>query len=67
MLPTKGLKNTLSFYKFVIWLYPIVHPLFPGSFGTLKELGLAMINCVRFGSEKRVLDTKDIAELAMKS
>ena len=67
MLPTKGLKNTLSFYKYVNWLYPIVHPLFPGSFGTLKELGLAMINCVRIGSEKRVLDTKDIARLAMKS
>ncbi len=67
MLPTKGLKNALSFYKYVNWLYPIVHPLFPGSFGTLKELGLAMINCVRFGAEKRVLDSKDIAAIAMKN
>jgi uncharacterized protein YbjT (DUF2867 family) len=66
MLPTKGLKNALSFYKYVNWLYPVVHPLFPGSFGTLRELGLAMINCVRFGEEKRVLDSKDIAALAMK-
>ena len=66
MLPTKGLKNTLSFYKYITWLYPIVHPLFPNSFGTLKELGLAMINCGIFGSEKKVLQAKDIAMLAMK-
>ena len=64
--PTKGLKNALSFYKYINWLYPIVHPLFPNFFGTLKEVGLAMINCVRFGAEKRILDSKDIAILAMK-
>jgi len=67
MLPTKGLKNTLSFYKYITWLYPIVHPLFPNSFGTLKELGLAMINCGIFGSEKKVLYTKDISMLAIKN
>ncbi len=67
ILPTKGLKNALSFYKYITWLYPIVHPLFPNSFGTLREVGLAMINCVRFGAEKRVLDTKDIAVLATKN
>jgi hypothetical protein len=66
MLPTKGLKNALSFYKYVNWLYPIVHPLFPGSFGTLKDLGLAMINCVIYGSEKKILESKDIAQLASK-
>jgi uncharacterized protein YbjT (DUF2867 family) len=66
MLPTKGLKNTLSFYKYISWLYPVVHPLFPNSFGTLKDLGLAMINCVLFGPDKKVLESKDIAELARK-
>ena len=66
ILPTKGLKNALSFYKYVTWLYPIVHPLFPNSFGTLKEVGLAMINCVIFGADKRILEAKDIAALASK-
>jgi hypothetical protein len=66
MLPTKGLKNTLSFYKYVTWLYPLVHPLFPNSFGTLKDLGLAMINCVLFVPNKKVLESKDIADLAGK-
>jgi uncharacterized protein YbjT (DUF2867 family) len=67
ILPTKGLKNALSFYKYITWLYPVVHPLFPNSSGTLKEVGLAMINCVIFGYEKRVLEAKDIARLAMKN
>lgn len=64
MLPTKGLKNALSFYKYISWLYPLVHPIFPNSFGTLKDLGLAMINCALYGSDKNLLEAKDIAELA---
>ena len=67
MLPTKGLKNALSFYKYITWLYPVVHPLFPNYFGTLKELGLAMINSVIFGSDEKVLEAIDIAKLATKS
>ena len=64
MLPTKGLKNTLVFYKYISWLYPVVRPLFPGAFHTLKELGLAMINSVNHSPEKKVLEGKDIIELA---
>jgi hypothetical protein len=67
MLPTKGLKNALPYYKYVTWLYPVVRPLFPQYFGTLNELGLAMINTVIFGSDKKVLEAKDIAELAKKT
>jgi uncharacterized protein YbjT (DUF2867 family) len=66
MLPTRGLKNALSFYKYVTWLYPVVHPLFPAYFGTLKDLGLAMINSVIHGAGKPVLEARDIAELAGK-
>lgn len=67
MLPIKGLKNTLPAYKYVTWLYPLVKPLFPGYFGTLKDIGLAMINSVLSGSEKKVLEAKDIAALARKT
>ena len=67
MLPTKGLKNTLPYYKYVTWLYPICRPLFPNFFITLKELGLAMINCVLFGYAKNVLEAKDIVALAKKT
>jgi uncharacterized protein YbjT (DUF2867 family) len=61
MLPTDGLKNVLPYYKYVNWLYPIARPLFPSYFITLRELGLAMINSVLFGYEKKVLEAKDIA------
>jgi hypothetical protein len=64
MLPTPGLKNALSFYKYINWLYPLLRPLFPDYFGTLKELGLAMISIVINGCEKSVLDVKDIRNLA---
>jgi uncharacterized protein YbjT (DUF2867 family) len=67
MLPTKGLKNTLPAYKYFTWLYPVVKPLFPNYFGTLKDVGQAMINSVLYGTEKSVLEAKDIAALARKT
>jgi hypothetical protein len=38
--------------------------LFPGFVSTLKEVGIAMINTVKKGYEKPVLEVKDIVELA---
>lgn len=67
MQPTNGLKNTLSYYKYVGWMYPMFRPLFPGYFGTLKELGQAMINSIKFGYDKQVLEVKDIRGLAEKT
>jgi uncharacterized protein YbjT (DUF2867 family) len=66
MQPTKGLKNALPAYKYLSWLFPIFRPIFPNYFGTLKDVGLEMINCVIFGFDKKVLEARDIAELAKK-
>jgi hypothetical protein len=66
MLATKGMNNVLLFYKYFAWLYPVFRPVFPGFMGTLSEVGLAMINCVRIGYEKRILEVKDIRVLAEK-
>lgn len=66
MHPTKGLNNTLAAYKYFTWLYPMVRPLIPGYAGTLKELGLAMINAADKGFEKHVLEVKDIRKLSEK-
>lgn len=66
MHPTKGLKNTLSTYKYFTWLYPVGRFFFPNVFLTLAEVGLAMINAVFYGSEKQVLEVKDIAALSKK-
>lgn len=66
MHPTQGLKNTLPFVKYISWLYPIVRALTSNVASTLAEVGLAMINAAKFGSEKRVLEVADIIELAKK-
>jgi len=64
MHPTPGLRNTLSSYKYITWLYPVVRALFPGVVSTLKEMGLAMINAALYGYDKQVLEVRDIVALA---
>lgn len=64
MLSTPGMKNTLRMYKYVAWLYPLGKLLFPGFVSTLAQVGQAMINSVKYGSHKKVLEVKDIIELS---
>ena len=64
--PTKGLKNTLGFYKYFGWLAPIIRTLAPKQISTLKELGLAMINAASKGYEKQTIEVSDIKLLANK-
>ena len=66
LTPTKGLKNTLGFYKYLGWLIPLIRTVAPNSISTLKELGIAMINAVTKGYEKNILEVKDIKQLANK-
>ena len=58
--PIKGLKNTLSLYKWMGWLLPIIKTISPGSVVTLQQIGDAMINVTMKGYEKRILEVKDI-------
>jgi hypothetical protein len=64
--PTKGLKNTLSYYKYFGWLLPVIRLLAPNYISSLKQLGLAMINAATKGYEKQILEVKDIIALAKK-
>ncbi|UYQ94050.1 NAD-dependent epimerase/dehydratase family protein [Chitinophaga horti] len=64
MKPTPGLKNATAIYKYINWLFPVMRRLAPAGFGTLRELGLAMINSVIRGSEQKVLGVKEIRALA---
>ena len=66
IIPTKGLKNTLSPYKYLSPLIPVVKLLFPKHICTLKEIGLAMINSVNKEYEKSILEVEDIKILAGK-
>lgn len=61
MKPFKGQKNVKTLYKPVIWLYPIIDP---KRSLTLSGVGQAMINAVKIGYEKQVLEIEDIKKLA---
>lgn len=64
MKPTPGLKNTLKFYKYVNWLYPIGRALWPNNFCELREVGLAMINSTQLPVDRKVIEGKEIVALA---
>lgn len=60
MQPTKGLKNTLGYYRYISWAYPLLRTLFPRFVTTLAQLGRAMINATLKGYHARILEVKDI-------
>jgi len=64
MKAVPGQKNLPALYRWLFWIFPIGIALAPASFCTLQEVGRAMINCATKGYEKRVLEVKDIVELA---
>jgi uncharacterized protein YbjT (DUF2867 family) len=64
MKATPGQKNVKSYYKLFAWLYPVGRAVYPAGFCTLQEVGLAMINAVRKGYPKQILEVADIVKLA---
>ncbi len=64
LAPTKGLKNTLTYYKYLGWLLPVIRAVAPKYISSLKELGLAMINASLTGYDKQVIEVEDILILA---
>jgi hypothetical protein len=64
MKSTPGQKRVNRYYKYIAWLYPIGRALYPAGFCTLQEIGQAMINAANKGYSKRILEVKDIVQLA---
>lgn len=62
--PSKGARNVLPAYKYYGFLYPLLRPLSPGFFLTLRELGRAMIRAAANGYPKNILETRDILALS---
>ena len=62
MQPTKGLNNTLGYYRYLSWAYPIFRSLFPKFVSTLAELGQSMISVTKIGYDKKVLEVRDIVK-----
>lgn len=62
--PTKGLKHTHKFYKYINWLFPIGRAIYPKGFCTMEELSLAMISTLDRKNERRILEGNDIIAMA---
>lgn len=65
--PMKGMKNTLSYYKYTGWMFPLLKLVAPRYVSALEEIGLAMINSAIHGYDKQVLEVKDIKRLSILS
>jgi hypothetical protein len=65
MKPAPSQKNIKGTYKALLVFYPLLSLFFPGL--PLRQVGLAMINCVRFGAPKTVLEAKDMKAQAERS
>jgi len=65
MKPAPGQKNIKGSYKVLLVFYPLLNLFFPGL--PLREVGLAMINCVRFGSQKKLLEAPDMKAQAQRT
>lgn len=64
MSPTPGLKNTLSAYKWLGWLLPLMRTVSPNSINSLAEVGQAMIHVVTRGYIQKIIEVADIRKLA---
>jgi uncharacterized protein YbjT (DUF2867 family) len=64
MKPTPGQKHVRAAYRAALLLYPLARLFFPGM--PLRDVARAMINAVRSGAPKQVLEVPDIRALAAK-
>jgi uncharacterized protein YbjT (DUF2867 family) len=65
MGPTPGQKNVKGGYSLLRILYPVLGIFFPAM--PLKDVAQAMINAVRFGAPRQVLEVPDVRELAART
>ena len=61
--PMKGMKNTLSAYKYLGFLMPLFRLLAPGSHCKLEQIGATMILVASEQPEERIIDSRKIREL----
>jgi hypothetical protein len=64
--PSHGQKRAYKASEIIGKIYPVLKTLLPKYVCTMDDLGMAMINTVRLGYERNVLENKDIAKLASK-
>lgn len=65
MKPVDGQKHIKTSYRVMLVAYPLMNLFFPGMH--LRDVGQAMINAVKSGAPKSVLEVKDMRALASKT
>lgn len=65
--PTPGMKNTLKYYSYLGWLYPILKLVAPNTASTLAELGQSMIRTAYYQYPNNIIEVKDIVKTAQLS
>lgn len=65
--PTPGMKNTLKYYNYLGWLYPILKIVAPNTASTLAELGQSMIRTAYYQYPKNIIEVKDIIKTSQLS
>lgn len=61
--PIKGMKNTLTFAKVFVPVYPFLSKLFPKYVCTLEDVGMSMLQVAETGYDKNILECVDITRL----
>jgi uncharacterized protein YbjT (DUF2867 family) len=64
MKPTPGQKNVKRLYRVIGKFYPVLRVVFPNNVSRMQEVGLAMINAVKKGYPKQIVEVTDIKVLA---
>ena len=67
MNPKPAQRNVKSYYRYIAWLFPLLHLVSKNMASTMSEVGQAMIRCVLTGYPKTILEVKDINELGGQS
>jgi uncharacterized protein YbjT (DUF2867 family) len=62
--PVKGVKTTYRMYRILRHFYPLLKLFGPKYVITTEDMGQAMLNAALIGSDKQVLENRDIKELA---
>jgi len=62
--PTEGQKRTLSLYKYLSWMFPLIRRLFPATYCTMAEVAHSMMYVAKHAYEKKVMLVKDITQTA---
>jgi hypothetical protein len=63
MKAVPGQRYTLTMYKYMAWMFPVLKLMFPNSASTLSQVAQAMIKCATADVDKPIMEVSDINRL----